>query len=215
MQSVRDSLESLPFAHNVEIAAGRIQPGTGKSAIHTTSISLLQRLKQPAAQESWTRFVNLYTPLLFFWARRLGLQETDAADLVQDVFTLLVKKLPHFNYQSDRSFRGWLRTVLYNQWRKKRPAQLATVAGLSDVADPGQAADIGEAEFQQQLTVRALQLMQAEFQPTTWRACWETVVSGRPASDVARELGISVNAVYLARSRVLRRLRQELERMLD
>jgi RNA polymerase sigma-70 factor (ECF subfamily) len=183
--------------------------------MHTTSISLLERLKLPAAQDSWTRFVDLYTPLLFYWARRLGLQEADAADLVQDVFALLVRKLPRFNYKRDLSFRGWLRTVMYNQWRKKRATLLVTDAGLSGVADPQPAADLGQAEFQQQLTVRALQLMQAEFQPSTWRACWETVVCGRPAAEVARELGISVNAVYLARSRVLRRLRQELAGMLD
>jgi RNA polymerase sigma-70 factor (ECF subfamily) len=192
-----------------------IQPGIGRVAIHTTSISLLERLKQPAAQESWTRFVNLYTPLLFYWARRLGLQETDAADLVQDVFALLVKRLPHFDYKRDQSFRGWLRTVLFNQSRKKGRAHPTTNASLSGVAEPEHAADIDEAEFQQQLTVRALQLMQEEFQPTTWQACWETVVCGRPTVEVARELGISVNAVYLARSRVLRRLRQELEGMLD
>jgi RNA polymerase sigma-70 factor (ECF subfamily) len=104
---------------------------------------------------------------------------------------------------------------MYNQWRKKRAALTLTDAGLSDVAAPEQAADIGEVEFQQQLTIRALQLMQAEFQPTTWQACWETVVRGRSGADVARELGISVNAVYLARSRVLRRLREELGGMLD
>jgi RNA polymerase sigma-70 factor (ECF subfamily) len=183
--------------------------------MHTTSISLLERLKLPAAQESWKRFVDLYTPLLFYWARRLGLQEADAADLVQDVCALLVKKLPRFNYKRDLSFRGWLRTVMYNQWRKKRAALLVTDASLSGVADPQPAADLDEVEFQQQLTVRALQLMQAEFQPSTWRACWETVVCGRPAAEVAHELGISVNAVYLARSRVLRRLRQELAGMLD
>ena len=181
----------------------------------STSASLLERLKQPAAQASWARFVNLYTPLLFYWARRLGLQESDAADLVQDVFALLVKKLPRFNYQRDRSFRGWLRTVMHNKWRKKRAERLATDAGLSGVADPEPAADLGEAEFQQQVTVRALQLMQAEFRPSTWKACWETVVCGRPAAEVACEFGISVNAVYLARGRVLRRLRQELEGMLD
>ena len=181
----------------------------------STSASLLERLKQPAAQASWARFVNLYTPLLFYWARRLGLQESDAADLVQDVFALLVKKLPRFNYQRDRSFRGWLRTVMYNKWRKKRAERLATDAGLSGVADPEPAADLGEAEFQQQVTVRALQLMQAEFRPSTWKACWETVVCGRPAAEVACELGMSVNAVYLARGRVLRRLRQELQGMLD
>jgi RNA polymerase sigma-70 factor (ECF subfamily) len=183
--------------------------------MHTTSISLLERLKQPPAQEPWARFVNLYTPLLFYWARRLGLQETDAADLVQDVFALLVKKLPQFTYKRDQSFRGWLRTVMYNQWRKRRADLMVTNADLSGVVDPEQAADVGDVEFQQQLTVRALQLMQAEFQPSTWRACWETVVCDRPAAEVARELGISVNAVYLARSRVLRRLRQELEGMLD
>jgi RNA polymerase sigma-70 factor, ECF subfamily len=108
--------------------------------------------------------------------------------------------------------------VLYNKWRKRKPdpgCPSTGAAGLSGVADPEQAADIGEAEFQQQLTVRALQLMQAEFQPATWKACWETVVCGRPAAEVARELGMSVNAVYLAKSRVLRRLRQELEGMLD
>jgi RNA polymerase sigma-70 factor (ECF subfamily) len=182
--------------------------------MNTTSMSLLDRLKQPAAQESWARFVNLYTPLLFYWARRLGLQDSDAADLVQDVFALLVKKLPQLNYNADLSFRGWLRTVMYNQWRKQRAARMHTAAGLSGVAEP-EPSDLGEVEFRQQLTVRALQLMQAEFQPTTWRACWETVVCGRAGADVARELGISVNAVYLARSRVLRRLRQELKGMLD
>jgi RNA polymerase sigma-70 factor (ECF subfamily) len=108
--------------------------------------------------------------------------------------------------------------VLHNKWRKQKPGpgQPATgAAGLSGVAGPDQAVDIGEAEFQQQVTVRALQLMQAEFQPATWKACWETVVCGRPAAEVARELGISVNAVYLARGRVLRRLREELEGMLN
>ena len=186
-----------------------------RHCVHTTSASLLERLKQPAAQESWARFVNLYTPLLFYWGRRLGLQETDAADLVQDVFALLVKKLPRFDYQRDRSFRGWLRTVMYNQWRKKRAERLVTDAGLSGMADPAPATDVGEVEFQQQLTVRALQLMQTEFQPSTWKACWETVVCDRPAAEVACELGMSVNAVYLARGRVLRRLRQELEGMLE
>jgi RNA polymerase sigma-70 factor, ECF subfamily len=189
-----------------------------RGAVHTTSLSLLERLKQPAAQESWARFVNLYTPLLFYWARRLGLQETDAADLVQDVFTALVKKLPDFEYKPNQSFRGWLRKVLYNKWRKQKPEPgrpSMGAAGLSGVADPEPAADIGEAEFQQQLSVRALQLIQAEFQPATWKACWETVVRGRPAAEVAGELGMSVNAVYLAKSRVLRRLRQELDGMLD
>lgn len=82
-----------------------------------TPASLLERLRQPAPESAWTRFVQLYTPLLFFWARRLGLRDADAADLVQDVLVLLVRKLPEFSYDRNKSFRAWLRTVTLNCWR--------------------------------------------------------------------------------------------------
>jgi RNA polymerase sigma-70 factor (ECF subfamily) len=188
--------------------------------METTSASLLEKLKQPQAEAAWSRFVQLYTPLFFYWARRLGLQEQDAADMVQDVFTVLVRTMPAFRYDQSRSFRGWLRTVFHNKWRERnRHAQRPAVMGGS-AADKIPCPDddvlaLSEAEFQQQLTVRALELMQAEFQPTTWRACWEHVVCGREPTEVAAELGITVNAVYLAKSRVLRRLRQELAGMLE
>jgi RNA polymerase sigma-70 factor (ECF subfamily) len=185
----------------------------------TTSVSLLERLRQPGAHEAWARFVHLYTPLLYYWARRLGLREQDAADLVQDVFTVLVRKLPEFTYDRDRSFRGWLHTVFLNKWHeagpRADPLPGAGPAGLSGVASPDNVAALGEAEFRQHLMMRALQLMQADFEPSTWRACWEHVVCDRPAAEVARELGITVNAVYLAKSRVLRRLRQELAGLLE
>jgi RNA polymerase sigma-70 factor (ECF subfamily) len=187
-------------------------------AVHTTSVSLLDRLHRPDDPAAWDRFVALYTPLLYYWARRLGLQQSDAADLVQDVFVLLVKKLPEFAYDPHKSFRNWLRTVLLNRWRelRRRPVlSAAGEAGLSGVAGPDDAEEIDEAELRQQLVVRALQLMQAEFQDSTWRACWEVVVKGRPAEAVAAELGLSVNAVYLAKGRVLRRLRRELKGLLD
>src|SRR5271154_45229 len=91
--------------------------------MHTTSVSLLERLRQPAEQDAWNRFVHLYTPLLFAWADRAGLQSHDAADLVQDVFVLLLRKLPEFTYDSRQSFRGWLRTVALNKWRESRRRQ--------------------------------------------------------------------------------------------
>jgi RNA polymerase sigma-70 factor (ECF subfamily) len=186
--------------------------------MHTTSASLLERLQGRADAAAWERFVNLYTPLLYFWACRLGLQPQDASDLVQDVFTLLLQKLPDFAYDPQRSFRNWLRTVFMNKWRQRQRRRAVAPAGearLSIVAAPDTVTLVDEAEFQQHLTIRALQLMQAEFQPSTWKACWEQVVHGRPAAEVAAELGMTVNAVYLAKGRVLRHLRRELEGLLD
>jgi RNA polymerase sigma-70 factor (ECF subfamily) len=179
----------------------------------------LERLRQPAEQAAWARFVDLYTPLLYSWGRRLGLQPQDAADLVQDVFTVLVEKLPGFRYDPHKSFRAWLRTVLLNKWRNRRrrhaEAPLPAAGALPDRA-PAEAPDaLAEAEYRQRLVGRALHLMRAEFQPATWKACWEVVAGGRPAPEVARELGLTVNAVYLAKSRVLRRLREELDGLLD
>ena len=187
--------------------------------MHSTPASLLERLRRPNDPEAWDRLVELYTPLLFDWARRVGLREPDAADLVQDVFTTLLQKLPQFAYNAQGSFRRWLRTVLLNKWREARRSRAAAVGtGAGEPIDcpgPDNVAELAEEEYRRSLSVRALQLMQAEFQPTTWKACWEHVACSRPAADVAAELGVSVNAVYLAAGRVLRRLREELEGLLD
>src|SRR5262245_32982810 len=103
--------------------------------MHTTSISLLERLRQPQEEQAWRRFVDLYTPLLYFWARRTGLQEADAADLVQQVLAILVRKLPEFSYDREKSFRNWLRTVTLNEWRawQRRLAQQPAAAALDDL----------------------------------------------------------------------------------
>jgi RNA polymerase sigma-70 factor (ECF subfamily) len=188
--------------------------------MNTTSVSLLERLRQPGAAEAWERLVELYTPLLYYWACRIGLCEADAADLVQEVFAVLVQKLPEFMYDRHKSFRGWLRTILLNRWRDQRRRAAAAhfqsndelLASVPDSANPER---FWEIEYREQLVGRALELMQSEFQPKTWKACWETVVSDRPAAAVAAELGMSVDTVYAAKSRVLRRLRQELEGLLD
>lgn len=187
--------------------------------MHTTPVSLLERLRQPADQAAWARFVELYLPLLFYWARRLGLGEADAADLVQEVFVTLVEKLPAFRHDRDRSFRSWLRTLLTNRWRDARrrraarPQQVNAVA-LEDVADTDAPDVLEEAEYRRQVVAQALALLEGEFQARTWRAFRAHGVDGRPAAEVAAELGVSVNAVYLATSRVLRRLRAELEGLL-
>jgi RNA polymerase sigma-70 factor (ECF subfamily) len=189
--------------------------------MHTTSISLLERLRQQVTPDAdWQRFVRLYTPLLYYWARKLDLPPSDAADLVQDVFVLLVQKLPMFVYDQDKSFRGWLRAILRNKWREQArrrtlPAVEASTSEQTEVSGQDDPSEFEDAEYRQHLVGRALRIMQDEFQPATWKACWECVVADRPPEIVAAELGLTVNAVYLAKSRVLRRLRQELRGLLD
>jgi RNA polymerase sigma-70 factor (ECF subfamily) len=148
------------------------------------------------------------------------LQDTDAADLVQEVFTTLVQKLPEFQYDRNKGFRNWLRTVLLNKWRDRarRRVSATIVANEGDLAElvaPEASDTFAEVEYRQHLVSRALQLMQTEFPPKTWKACWEHVVAGRSAQEVAEELGISPGSVYVAKSRVLCRLRQELDGLLE
>jgi RNA polymerase sigma-70 factor (ECF subfamily) len=186
----------------------------------TTPATLLERLRQEPDEEAWGRFVHLYTPLLFFWARRCGESEQDAADLVQEVFVSLVQTLPTFTYEPrSGKFRNWLRTLLLNKLRDRhrRDARRSKAVARHPLEAelPDGAEAFWEAEYQKELARRALRLMQAEFAPNTWKACWETVVQARNPEEVGRELGISENAVYIARCRVLRRLRQELSGLVE
>ncbi len=184
----------------------------------STSTSLLTRLRTGEETGAWTRFVSLYTPVLFSWVRRQGVPSDDTADVVQEVFAVLVKKLPKFQYDRQQRFGSWLRTIAVNKCRdyfRRRRSRPDHTQDSVDQEVPVDIESFSEAEYRQRLAHRALKIMQEEFQPTTWKACWETVVSGRPPSDVAQELGLSVNAVYVAKSRVLRRLRVELDGLLD
>ena len=184
-----------------------------------TPASLLERLRDPAADDAWVRFVDLYSPLLYSWAYRVGLRDPDAADLVQDVFVLLVRKLPEFQYDARKGFRNWLRTVTLNRWRELRRRQPRPAAvgaePLDDVPDPAADEPFWEADYRQMLARRMLEVMRRDFEPTTWQACWECVANGRPAADVGRELGLSAGAVRMAKFRVLSRLRRELAGLAD
>ena len=189
--------------------------------MNTTSFTLLDRLARGTDQEAWGRFVELYTPLLLNWCQRIGLSDADAADLMQTVFVTLYEKLPEFQYDATRSFRGWLKTVLMNSWRNQARKQRRGTPGAQGSLDPDSIPDtdprlqLDEAEYRSHLVRRALTLMHESFEPSTVKACWEFVVHDRPAQEVAEELGLTVNAVYLAKSRVLRHLRQELQWLLD
>ena len=186
----------------------------------TTPISLLMRLTQPVDGEAWRRFAAPYSPLLFFWVHRLGCPSADVPDLVQDVLVEVFRHIDSYRREPQKRFRGWLWTITRNKWREWHRRQLGlmwddTVPG-PDVVD--QKIDVDawiEANYRKYVVDRALRLMKSDFEDETWQACWDHVVEGRDPAAIARALGMTVNAVYLAKSRVLRRLRLELEGLID
>lgn len=186
----------------------------------STPVSLLERLRVPGEQQAWDRFVALYTPLLYQWARRVGLREEDVGDLVQDVLLLLVRKLPEFTYQKGGRFRGWLWTVLLNKYREnRRRRDRLDEAGqsppLEEVAAPDPLVEIAEAEYRRYVIGRALQLMRREFQPNVWKACWGSLHNEKSVEELAAELGMTPGAVRAAKFRVLSRVRTELRGLLE
>lgn len=177
-------------------------------------MSLLDKLCHPQAEEAWRRFVDLYTPLFFHWLKQLNIPGTETNDLLQDVFVQIYRKLPDFKLNKRGHFHGWLHTVIKNkafEWRRKLNHAVTWQSDFHEVIEPA----LDEQEYRQYLVNRLMQLMKDGFPEQTWRACWENVVEGRSAKEVARELGITVNMVYLAKSRVLRQLRQEIAGLID
>jgi RNA polymerase sigma-70 factor, ECF subfamily len=184
--------------------------------MYTTAQSLLVQMRQPCNPGAWRRFVDLYSPLLYRWMRGVGLPPDDTADLTQDVFLSVFAHLPAFERRRAGSFRTWLRTIVVNKvrtfQRRKKPVPLgpdATPAVRSDLAAAW------EAEYATAVLGRALELVEPEFEPQTWLAFRRLQLEGQPAARVADELGMTRNAVYIARCRVLRRLRDEVEHLLD
>ena len=184
--------------------------------MHTTSPTLLSELRRPGARGAWDKFADLYTPLLYYWARGQGLAESDAADLVQEVFLVLVVKLPTFRYEIDGSFRGWLRTVTLNKHRelrrRKRPEPTPDLDDLCPARNEG---PFEEREYRLHLVHRMLVLLRDSFPPSTWQMFHACAVESRDPREVARERNVSVGTVYAAKSKVLHRLRQELLELLQ
>ena len=179
-----------------------------------TPVSLLERLCRQPDEAHWQRFVVLFTPLLSRWGNRLGVPATDTEDVLQEVYTTLFRKLPEFRYDPARSFRAWLWTVFHRQtlaWRKRQARNLPlTVKQLEALESPDSVAEASEAEYRRFLISRILAVIQKDFPEQTWQIFWQVTVEGRPGVEVAKHFGVTPNAVYLARGRVLARLRQEL-----
>jgi RNA polymerase sigma-70 factor (ECF subfamily) len=183
------------------------------------SSSLLNRVRVHD-QAAWERLVNLYSPLVFEWCRRGGLQAADAADVGQQVFLSVARGVREFHREGEGgSFRAWLRTITRNRlcdyFRAVRTHGDRAVGGdglqkLEEMIEDSVASDPDADHAEEALLFRrATELMRAEFEERTWQAFWKVVIDGGRPAEVALELGMSPNAVYLARGRVLRRLREE------
>ncbi|MCU0718097.1 MAG: sigma-70 family RNA polymerase sigma factor [Pirellula sp.] len=186
----------------------------------STSVSLLKRLRTESSEVDWSKFVDIYAPIIFYWGRQKGLKPDDAADLVQDVLADLVTKLRTFEYDPKQRFRGWLRTITVNrainsQRRNAKSPQTGQETKLLFASAEDDNDLLSDAQYYSQLALQTLHLMQQDVEPTTWKAGWLQLVEGRKAQDVARELGISINAAYLAKSRLLNKLRTELDGLHD
>ncbi|MBS0208201.1 MAG: sigma-70 family RNA polymerase sigma factor [Planctomycetes bacterium] len=168
----------------------------------------------------WKRMVGAFAPLIYRWCIRAGARPDDAPDIVQEVFRVVAARIDDFNKTSDGSFHGWLLMITRNKLGDtfRRSKSEPTAIGGSDFlnrvhlipderSDPLVSANDGLADIYQGI----LALIGEEFSEKTWQAFWLTAVEGRYPADVAQELGMSVNSVYLAKGRVLRRLREEIE----
>ena len=196
----------------------------GSARVPATRASLLVRIRDAQDGEAWAQFVDIYAPLVYRYARKHGLQDADAADLTQEVLRAVSKSVHRLDYDRDRgSFRGWLFAVTRNTLSKFLARRKGQVRGSGDTAmkellEQQPDADEAEAaawdrEHERRLLRWAAGQVRDRFQESTWQAFWQTGVEGKGAREVADSLGISVGAVYIAKSRVLAQVKAQIEQV--
>jgi RNA polymerase sigma-70 factor (ECF subfamily) len=186
-----------------------------------TSQSLLARARaEPRDDGAWSELMGLYRPLVLFWCDRGGVAANDTEDVAQEVFKAVARDLGGFRHdRPGDTFRGWLRAITHNQVLRhfRRTKGHAVAEGGSDalgrmqaVADPLPAREEGEDAQMKLLYRRALEQVRSKFEEATWRAFWLTAIDGRAPAALTEELGMSAPAIRQAKSRVLRRIKEEL-----
>jgi RNA polymerase sigma factor (sigma-70 family) len=187
-----------------------------------TRPSLLVRIRDPQNERAWREFLDIYEPLVYRLARRKGFQDADARELTQEVFLAVASAIDRWDPDPSRgSFRAWLfriaRNLMINLLVNRQRHPQAT--GSTDIKHllEEQAAPVGEdsalfdREYKREAFRWAAQQIRSQFRQTTWKAFWLSSVEGREVKKVAETLGITAGAVYIARSRVMARLRQTIE----
>jgi RNA polymerase sigma-70 factor (ECF subfamily) len=190
-----------------------------------TAVSLLERLAGAPTDGDWRRLDDLYRPLLRAWMARAGVPASDVDDLVQDVLLVVIREVAGFEWRGQGAFRAWLRTILANRVRdyfrgqKYRPTATGGsdfLRRLDELESPDSAlSKLWDREHDEHVAASLLRRVQGDFAPATWQAFRRHVLEGEPAPRVAGGLGLSLNSVLLAKSRVLKRLRQELTGLIE
>lgn len=194
-----------------------------QSSTLRTRPSLLIRIRDPRDAASWLDFVTVYGPLVYGHCRGRGLSHEDAEDLTQNVFTQVARAIRTFEYQPDLGrFRGWLGTVVRNEILRlyhKRTRALPTGCDPSgptvEMLEARGEGTAWDEEFAYHLLQTALARSRPHFEADTWRAFELIWLENRPGNAVARQLGRTVDWVYVAKSRVLKHLRQQVEDLAD
>jgi RNA polymerase sigma-70 factor, ECF subfamily len=202
-----------PGSKSSAFATINIDCQTDGPTIATTSPSLLERLQAPDAPDAdWRRLHDIYVPLLRHWLGKLGVAADDVDDLAQDIWVIVLKKLPAFERRRNGSFRAWLRQLAINlvrNWRRKyRPAQPNDI--LAQLEDPN--SDLSrqwDRDHDRRVFDKLLDVARPDFAPATWNAFRRFTLDGVPAAQVAVEFQLSEAAVLQAKSRILKRLREE------
>jgi RNA polymerase sigma factor (sigma-70 family) len=187
-----------------------------------TRATLLARIRDGKDTDAWREFLHLYGPVVYGFARKRGLQDADAADLMQSVLQSVAQNANKLEYDPKKgTFRGWLYTITRNKIynflssQKNRPkasGDSATHEQLNSTPNRSEEAEEEwELEYQRRLSAQAMERVRNDFQTGTWQAFWGTAVEGRTPQEVGKQLKMSTGAVYVAKSRVIARLREEVK----
>lgn len=186
-----------------------------------TSATMLARVQDPADREAWNEFVAHYGPRIQQWCRRWNLQDADTDDVTQDVLLRLAQKMRDFRYDHSRSFRAWLKTVTHHAWRNFVESQRRGVGSgdsaiqvlLNAVEAPDSLVGHLDEEFERALTDEAMVCVRARVAPHTWEAFRLLVFDALPGAEVASRVNMQVAMVYVARSKVQKMLKEEINRL--